>query len=332
MAIQNRRLGKHGVLVSNLCLGTMNFGWVTSEEESFKIMDRALELGINFFDTADVYGWAVENGVTEEIIGRWFAQGGGRRQAVVLATKVFNPVVRKSARREINTDTRNLSAMKIKKHCEGSLQRLQTDWIDLYQMHHIDRECPWDETWQAFGGLIHQGKVVYVGSSNFAGWDIATACQEAWKRGWAGLVSEQSIYHLNNRMVELEVIPACRHYGLGLIPWSPLAGGLLGGALAKAQAGRRMNENFEKEVEKHRSKLERYEALCNELGEAPATVALAWLLHNPVVTAPIIGPRTVEQLESAVRATEITLDAEVLKKLDEIFPGPGGEAPKAYAW
>ena len=147
-----------------------------------------------------------------------------------------------------------------------------------------------------------------------------------------GLVSEQSTYSLNNRMIELEVVPACRHYGLGLIPWSPLAGGLLGGALGKAQAGRRMDVEFVKQVERHRSKLEQYEALCKELGEEPGAVALAWLLHNPVVTAPIIGPRTVEQLESAVRATEIEMSADVLKRLDEIFPGPGGEAPWAYAW
>jgi aryl-alcohol dehydrogenase-like predicted oxidoreductase len=332
MGIQHRRLGKHGVLVSNICLGTMNFGWHTSEEDSFRIMDRALELGINFFDTADVYGWDVEHGHTEEIIGRWFAQGGGRREAVVLATKVFNPVTRKANKPEPNSDMRSLSAYKIRKHCEGSLRRLQTDWIDLYQMHHIDRECPWDETWQAFGSLIHQGKVVYIGSSNFAGWDIATACQEASKRGFAGLVSEQSIYHLNNRVVELEVVPACRHYGLGLIPWSPLAGGLLGGALEQFESGRRKGENFEKEVNENREKLEKYENLCRRIGESPATVALAWLLSNPIVTAPIIGPRTVEQLETSIRAAEITLDEETLKELDQIFPGPGGEAPKAYAW
>lgn len=332
MSVTHKRLGKHGVLVSNLCLGTMNFGWQTSEEDSFKIMDRALELGINFFDTADVYGWSVEHGLTEEIIGRWFAQGGGRRDATVLATKVYNPVSRKANLKEVNSDGRSLSAYKIRKHCEGSLKRLQTDWIDLYQMHHIDRDCPWDETWQAFDSLVKQGKVVYVGSSNFAGWDIATACQEASKRGLMGLVSEQSIYHLNNRMIELEVIPACRRYGLGLIPWSPLGGGLLGGALEKMKIGRRMGEGFEKEVAQNREKLERYESLCRELGHPPGEVALAWLLHNPVVTAPIIGPRTMEQLESAVRATEIELDEETLKKLDEIFPGPGGEAPNAYAW
>ncbi len=199
-------------------------------------------------------------------------------------------------------------------------------------MHHIDRACPWDETWGAFNSLVQQGKVVYVGSSNFAGWDIATACQEASRRGMMGLSSEQSIYHLDNRTVELEVIPACDHYGLGLIPWSPLGGGLLGGVLGKIEGGRRMDETFMKQIEAKRGQLERYEALCKELGEEPATVALAWLLHNPVVSAPIIGPRTLEQLESAVRATEVTLDEATLTKLDEIFPGPGGEAPNAYAW
>ena len=325
MSVSHKRLGKHGVLVSNLCLGTMNFGWHTSEEDSFAIMDRALEMGINFFDTADVYGWSVEHGLTEEIIGRWFAQGGGRRDAVVLATKVYNPVDRKANLPEVNSDGRSLSAYKIRKHCEGSLKRLQTDWIDLYQMHHVDHECPWDETWQAFDALVKQGKVVYVGSSNFAGWDIATACQEASKRGLMGLVSEQSIYHLDNRMIELEVIPACRHYGLGLIPWSPLAGGLLGGALEKYETGRRTNENFTKEVESKRGQLEKYEALCKEIGHPPGEVALAWLLHNPVVTAPIIGPRTMEQLESAVRAASIELDAETLKTWMRFSPDPAAK-------
>ena len=332
MAIQPRRLGKHGVLVSNLCLGTMNFGWHTSEEDSFRIMDRALELGINFFDTADVYGWGGEQGDTEEIIGRWFAQGGGRREAVVLATKVFGAVQRKETLAEPNTVTRGLSAYKIRKHCEASLQRLQTDHIDLYQMHHVDRDCPWDEIWQAFAQLGNQGKVAYVGSSNFAGWDIATACQEAARRGLMGLSSEQSIYHLNNRTVELEVIPACRYYGLGLIPWSPLGGGLLGGALEKLQSGRRTDDEARKEIDEHRPKLEKYEGLCKRLGEPPAAVALAWLLHNPTVTAPIIGPRTVDQLDSSLRATEISLGQETLNELNAIFPGPGGEAPQAYAW
>jgi aryl-alcohol dehydrogenase-like predicted oxidoreductase len=332
MAVKHKRIGKHGVLVSNICLGTMNFGWHTSEKDSFAIMDRALELGINFFDTADVYGWSVEHGLTEEIIGRWLKQGGGRRNAVVLATKVYNPVDRKANLPEVNSDGRSLSAYKIMKHCEGSLKRLQTDRIDLYQIHHIDRECPWDETWNSFDALMKQGKVIYAGSSNFAGWDIATACQEASRRGMMGLVSEQSIYNLDNRMVELEVIPACKHYGLGLIPWSPLGGGLLGGALAKSKSGRRNDENFVKQVKAKRVQLENYETLCSDIGHPPGEVALAWLLHNPIVTAPIIGPRTMDQLESAVRAAEIQLDEDTLKKLDAIFPGPGGEAPTAYAW
>ncbi|HEY6677046.1 MAG TPA: aldo/keto reductase, partial [Terrimicrobium sp.] len=246
--------------------------------------------------------------------------------------KVFGAVERKQALPEPNTLSRGLSAYKIRKHCDASLQRLQTDHIDLYQMHHVDRDCPWDEIWQAFAQLGNQGKVAYVGSSNFAGWDIATACQEAARRGLMGLSSEQSIYHLNNRTVELEVIPACRYYGLGLIPWSPLGGGLLGGALEKLQSGRRTDDEARKEIDEHRPKLERYETLCKRLGEPPAAVALAWLLHNPIVTAPIIGPRTVEQLESSLRATEILLAPETLKELDAIFPGPGGEAPQAYAW
>lgn len=332
MAIEYRRLGRHGVLVSNLCLGTMNFGWHATEKESFAIMDRALELGINFFDTADVYGWAVHRGHTEEIIGRWLAQGDGRRDSIVLATKVYNTMEREGIRHEPNRDRRNLSAVKIMRHCEGSLRRLKTDAIDLYQMHHVDRECPWDETWQAFDSLVKQGKVAYVGASNFAGWDIATACQEASRRGLMGLVSEQSLYNLRQRTIELEVAPACRHYGLGLIPWSPLDGGLLGGALGKLEGGRRVSDDMKKAIDKHRGQLERYESLCRGLGESPATIALAWLLHNPLVTAPIIGPRTVEQLDAAVRATEITLDSDTLTKLDEIWPGPGGEAPNAYAW
>ena len=332
MPIEHRRLGGHGVLVSNLCLGTMNFGVHTAKDDSFAIMDRALELGINFFDTADVYGRQVEFGLTEEIIGEWFAQGGGRRDAVVLATKVYNPVSRAEYLPEPNRDIRSLSAYKIRKHCEGSLSRLRTDCIDIYQMHHVDRDCPWDETWKAFDALITQGKVVYVGASNFAGWDIATACQEAARRGMTGLVSEQSIYHLDNRAIELEVIPACRHYGLGLIPWSPLAGGMLGGALEKVETGRRANPDFVKRVAAKRDQLGKWEDLCREIGHPPGEVALAWLLHNPAVSAPIIGPRTMEQLESAVRATDIALDEATMEALDAIFPGPGGEAPKAYAW
>ena len=318
-------LGRTGMQVSRLCLGTMNFGPQTSEADSFAIMDKGLELGINFFDTANVYGGKLGEGITEQIIGRWLSQGGGRRDRIVLATKVYNAMGERP-------NERGLSAYHIRKACEDSLRRLQTDHIDLYQMHHIERTTPWEEIWQAMEILVQQGKVIYVGSSNFAGWDIATAQCVASTRHFMGLVSEQSLYNLNARTIELEVIPACHAYGLGLIPWSPLGGGLLGGALQKANAGRRSSEQAQKNVAQHRAKLEAYEGLCRELGEQPADVALAWLLHNPVVTAPIIGPRTLDQLTTSLRAVELQLSDETLARLDEIWPGPGGEAPKAYAW
>jgi aryl-alcohol dehydrogenase-like predicted oxidoreductase len=327
-----KRLGHSGLLVSPLCLGTMNFGWVTPEAESFGIMDLALESGINFFDTADVYGgWSSHSGACEELIGRWFAQG-GRRDSVILATKVYNQMPRKELRAEPNRDTRCYSALKIIRHCEDSLRRLQTDRIDLYQLHHIDRECPMDEMWDAMRTLQRQGKIVYVGSSNYAGWDIATACMAAKARGHQGLVSEQSVYNLDNRTVELEVVPACRHFGVGLIPWSPLAGGLLGGAFQKEKEGRCSSPDFQKRLEAKRPQLEKWESFCAEIGQKPADVAVAWLLHNPVVTSPIIGPRTLDQLRGNLAALQIKLSAEQMKALDEIFPGPGGEAPKAYAW
>jgi aryl-alcohol dehydrogenase-like predicted oxidoreductase len=323
--MQYVHLGRSGLLVSRLCLGTVNFGPHTSEEDSHHIMDRALELGINFFDTANVYGWRKGEGWTEQIIGRWFAKGGGRREKVVLATKVYGVMG------DWPNESR-LSARHIKRACEDSLRRLQTDWIDLYQMHHIDRECPWEEIWQAMEQLYYEGKILYVGSSNFAGWHIAQAQEIARQRHFMGLVSEQCVYNLNARMVEMEVLPACEAYGLGVLPWSPLAGGLLGGVLHEIREGRRASENVQKALEKHRDRIEAYERLCEELGEEPANVAIAWLLHQRAVTAPIIGPRTVEQLERITRALEIKLDEATLKRLDEIFPGPGGPAPEAFAW
>jgi len=303
----------------------MNFGPLTTEADSFAIMDRALEHGINFFDTANVYGWKPGEGVTEQIIGRWFAKGGGRREKTVLATKVYGKMG------DWPNQSR-LSALHIKQACEASLRRLQTDYIDLYQMHHIDRETPWEEIWQAMDTLVRQGKVIYVGSSNFAGWHIARANEAAKAWNLMGLVSEQCLYNLKARMVEMEVLPACAGYGLGVIPYSPLAGGLLGGALEKAAEGRRAEPGMQAQIEKNREKLEAYEALCREMGEKPADVAIAWLLANPVVTAPIIGPRTMSQLDGALRALEITLTPEILKRLDEIWPGPGGPAPEAFAW
>lgn len=316
-------LGRSGLLVSRLCLGTMNFGPQTSEDDSHAIMDAALGNGINFFDTANGYGRPIKPGLTEEIIGRWFAKGGDRRDKVVLATKVYGNM----------GDWPNegkLSALHIRNACDASLRRLQTDHIDLYQMHHIDRNTPWEEIWQAMEILAQQGKIIYVGSSNFAAWNIVEANEHASARGFMGLVSEQSLYNLMERTVELEVVPACMAYGVGIIPWSPLAGGMLGGALKKHDEGRR--SHMLDKIEQHRDQLEKWESLCDELGESPADVALAWLLANPAVTAPIIGPRTMEQLTISIHALEIELSDEVLERLDEIFPGPGGQAPEAYAW
>jgi aryl-alcohol dehydrogenase-like predicted oxidoreductase len=323
--LEHTHLGRTGLLVSRLCLGTMNFGPETSEEDSFTIMDRALDEGINFFDTANVYGWRKGEGVTEQILGRWFAKGGGRRDKVVLATKVYG----------LMGDWPNqnrLSALNIRRACEASLRRMQTDHIDLYQMHHVDRDAPWDEIWQAMDLLVQQGKVLYVGSSNFAGWHVVKANEAARRRNSLGLVSEQSLYNLAERSVELEVLPACRDYGVGLIPWSPLGGGLLGGILRKAREGRSASGQTRERLERHQSQVEEYEAFCEELGERPSDVALAWLLHQPGVTAPITGPRTLEQLEQSLRALEVELDDKALERLDQIWPGPGGPAPEAYAW
>lgn len=317
-------LGRTGVLVSRLCLGTMNFGPKTEEADAHAIMDRALEHGINFFDTANVYGQVLGEGVTERIIGRWFASGDGRRDKVVLATKVHNTMGEWP-------NERGLSARHILRACDESLRRLQTDRIDVYQMHHVDRGSSWDEIWQAMETLVQQGKIVYVGSSNFAGWHIAQANEAAGPRHLLGLSSEQCLYNLTDRMSELEVLPACDGYGMGVIPWSPLAGGLLGGVLQKIEEGSRRAEDAE-EIERKRPQLEAYEKVCADLGERPADVALGWLLANPVITAPIIGPRTIEQLDGSLRALEVSLDDAAKAKLDEIFPGPGGAAPEAYAW
>jgi aryl-alcohol dehydrogenase-like predicted oxidoreductase len=323
--MQYTKLGRTALKVSRLCLGTMNFGPQTSERDSFAIMDRALEHGINFFDTADVYGWKKGEGVTEKIVGNWFAQGGGRREKVVLATKCYG---------EMGDwpNSGKLSALHIRQACDASLKRMRTDYVDLYQMHHIWRDAPWEEIWQAMELLVQQGKVLYIGSSNFAGWQIAQASETARARHFMGLVCEQSLYNLTERTIELEVLPACAAYGLGVIPWSPLGGGMLGGALSKAKEGRRAQDQVAKKIEKLRPKLEQYEKFCKDLGEDPANIALAWLCANQTVTAPIIGPRTKEQLDGVLRVLEIDMKVEILQRLDQIFPGPGGPAPEAYAW
>lgn len=327
--MEYKKLGRTGLQVSPLCLGTMNFGPRTSEADSHAIMDAALDLGINFFDTANRYGIQGDagshHGHTEEIIGRWFAQGGGRREKVVLATKLYGAM-------DTWPNMGKLSALNIKQACEASLKRLQTDHIDLYQMHHVDRDTPWEEIWQAMEQLVREGKILYVGSSNFAGWHITQANEQAQKRNFMGLVSEQCHYNLANRMPEMELLPACENYGLGVIPWSPLGSGLLAGVLQKTDTDRRAASSMQQRIEAQRPQIEAWEAFCAELGAEPAAVALAWLLHQPVVTAPIIGPRTMEQFTGAsLQALEISLTADQLARIDEIWPGYK-TAPEHYAW
>jgi len=328
-------LGRTGLRVSRLCLGTMNWGPQTSEHEAFAIMDAALDAGVTFFDTANVYGWMGgpeprHPGWTEEIIGRWFALGGGRRESVVLATKVHGDMRDPS---DGPNALPGVSAFKIRRHLEGSLRRLQTDRIELYQMHHINRHTPWDEIWGAYEALAGQGKIYYAGSSNFAARHLCYAQNSAAKRHYLGLVSEQHKYSLLCRLPELEVLPTAQDLGIGVICWSPLAGGLLGGHALAASAGRHRTAAEVREMpEGRRTQLEAFAAVAKDVGESEADIALAWLLAQPGVTAPIIGPRTLDQFKASLHAVDLTLDEDTLCKLDDIFPGPGGEAPEAYAW
>ncbi|QKV91015.1 aldo/keto reductase [Streptomyces sp. NA02950] len=328
--MQYTHLGRTALMVSRVCLGTLNLGIRASDEESYAILDTALERGVNFVDTANQYGWQKHKGYTEEFLGSWFAQGGRRREKTVLGTKVFNPM----------SDWPNesgLSARHIIASCEDSLRRMRTDWIDLFQMHHIDRHAPWEEVWQAMETLTRQGKVRYVGSSNFAGWHIAEAQEAATRRHFLGIVSEQSVYNLVTRHIELELIPAAQRYGVGVLAWSPLHGGLLGGALRKLADGTAMKTaqgRAAQALERHRDAITGYEKLCADLGTDPAEVGLAWVMQRPGITAPVIGPRSLDQLEGAFRALELTLPDEALTELDTLFPpiGNGGPGPEAWAW
>ncbi|MEV1049925.1 aldo/keto reductase [Streptomyces sp. NPDC049887] len=325
------QLGRTGLKVSRLVLGTMNFGPQTTEADSHTIMDAALDAGLNFFDTANVYGWGENKGRTEEIIGSWFAKGGDRRDKVVLATKVYGNM---GVDGEVWPNHDKLSALNIRRAVDASLKRLRTEYIDLYQFHHIDRRTPVEEIWQAIDVLISQGKILYAGSSNFPGWKIAQTNETARRLGSFGLVSEQCLYNLAERRAEMEVIPAAREYGLGVIPWSPLHGGLLGGVIRKETEGGRRSAGRSADAladTSVREKIQAYEDLLDKHGLAPGEVALAWLLTRPGVTGPIVGPRTADQLASALRALELELPDELLKELDTIFPGPG-PSPEAFAW
>ena len=326
--MQYTKLGKSGLDVSRLCLGTMNFGPHTEQKEAFEIMSKAVDEGINFFDTADVYG-AFEpgegRGRSEEMIGNWLAEDQSRRGKIVLASKVFGAMTGGAF------NDQGLSAYKIKRCCEDSLRRLQTDHIDIYMGHCIDLNTPREETIQAMEQLVREGKVTYLSSCNSTGWHIAAMNEEAKRSGIrSGLIGEQCGYSLLRRSFELEVIPAAREYGMGITAWAPLAGGLLSGVLAKEKLGRTASEKAQEQISALRPQLEQWEKLCSELGETPSNVAIAWLLHRPTKIIPITGPRTVEHLTSVLPSLKITLSEETLKQIDKIFPGPAAEAPNAY--
>lgn len=319
--MEYRRLGRTALAVSPLALGTMNFGPVTPEADAFRMLDRAVDAGVNLVDTADQYGGDLGPGATEELLGRWLATRSDR-DSLVLATKVHEPV-------GAGPNDRGLSAFHIRRACDASLRRLGVDHIDLYQLHHVDRAASWDEVFEATDRLVAQGKITYLGTSNFPGWMLSLGAERAAGRTTLGPVSEQHLYNLVTRDAELEVVPAAVHHGIGLLPWSPLGGGFLGGVLAKAESVRRAA--FRNRIEAMRPTLEAWEALCADLGHPPAVVATAWLRDRPGVVAPVVGPRTEQQLEDALASLELVLDGETTARLDEIFPGPG-PAPEAYAW
>jgi aryl-alcohol dehydrogenase-like predicted oxidoreductase len=330
------RMGRSTLSVSRVCLGTMHFGGVADEAECFRIMDKALEMGITFFDTANVYGMPAAHGLSEEIIGRWLAQGGGRRDRIVLATKVYGQMVDKDIP---PNEERGISAYKIRRHAADSLRRLQTDHVDLYQVHHIDRRISLEEYWGAFEQLVRNGDVLYAGTSNFPGWGLVKFQGEAVRRGLLGIVSEQSQYNLLNRWPELEVIPAAYDMGIGVMAYMPLAGGLLTGK-PSAPAGSRtaaVSREYSRTLGVDKQFAE-FSTLCRELGERETAIAIAWVLANPAVYSAIVGIRTVAQLDGLARAAELSLDAEVMSKLDAIFdintsrPLKKGPIPEAFAW
>lgn len=322
------RLGKSGLYVSKLCLGTASFGngtttgahdWgVIDEKNAFRIMDYALDQGINFFDTANVYGSKDTIGLSEQIIGRWFQLGNQRRERVVLATKVGRAF---SASPQVDgpNNREGLSLYKIRRHIEESLRRLKTEKIELYQMHKRDQETGWDEIWEAFEGLVREGKIDYVGASNHDAWELAKAQEAAQKRNFMGLVSEQHFYTPLNRMAELEMLPMALDYGIGITVYSPLSRGLLGIDMDCPDKHPRSAEaeyhfNYIKE------QLREYSQLCRELGESPANVTLAWELAHPAVKSVIIAPNTCEDLAELLRSLEVVFTDQIMDKMDEIFP------------
>ncbi len=313
--MEYRLLGRTGVRVSPLCLGCMNFGGRTTEEDGIRIIHAAIDAGINFVDTANVYS----RGVSETITGK--ALAGGRRERVILATKVHGKM-------GDGPNDHGNHRQHIFQQVDASLRRLQTDYIDLYQIHRPQADTPIDETLDALNDLVRAGKVRYIGSSTFPAWQLVEALWEADNRHFARFICEQPPYHLFDRRIESEVLPVCRKYGTAVIPWSPLAGGWLSGKYRKGQplpeVGRHLKQVTEKQddpgVQRRLDTVERLLPLAQEIGCTLSQLALAWNMAQPGITSPIIGPRTMEQLEDNLGALEVKLDAGVLERIDRICP------------
>lgn len=320
--MQNRFLGRTGLLVSELCLGTMTFGRETSEEDSFAIMDRFVEAGGNFIDTADVYS----NGLSEEIVGRWLTKQ--ERDALVVATKVRFPM-------GSHANDVGLSRKHILAGVKNSLRRLQTDYIDLYQVHAWDDKTPLEETLSTLNDLVRQGYVRYIGASNFKGWQLQKAVDYSREQGWEAFSCLQPQYNLLCRATEYELLDVCAREGLGVIPWSPLRGGWLSGKFRRGMtappAGSRIEiaeqegwgESWTAYNNEHTwSVLDALHAAAEETGRTPAQAAINWLLQNPVVTAPIIGVRTMEQLEANLGAAGWQLSEAQMERLNQASSMP----------
>lgn len=322
--MEYRSLGRTGVRVSAACLGTMTFGWEpddwgSHEKESLEIASKAIDLGVNFFDTADVYA----RGTSETIVGKALK---GKRERIVLATKCHGRMADDDPNAWGNTRRHILEA------CEASLRRLQTDWIDLYQIHRPQPEVPIDETLRALDDLVRAGKIRYAGCSTFAAWQVCEAHYVARQLGASGFVTEQPPYNLLDRRIERELLPFCRTYGFGVVPWSPLAGGQLSGKYlaGKPQAGRYAKSDPADRVNRHSSSVvAKLKRIADRQGLSLATFSLAWVASQPGITSPIIGARSLQQLEESVAACQVQLSAKVLESIDKVV-APGSHVLDYY--
>jgi aryl-alcohol dehydrogenase-like predicted oxidoreductase len=324
--MQYRQLGRTGVQVSALCLGCMMFGRRTAPEDSYQIIDRALDAGLNFLDTANVYARGQSEAITGEALRR-----NGQRQRVILATKVHGRMADDDPNMAGNSRRHIVAA------CEESLRRLQTDYIDLYQIHRPESQTPVDETLRALDDLIRAGKVRYVGTSTFGAWQIVESLWVSKELGLNRFISEQPPYNILDRRIERELVPMAQTFGIGLVPWSPVAGGLLSGKYRRGQPlppdSRYATENNpvykERLVERVYEVVDRLEALAQSKDCTTVQLAVAWVLAQPAITSPIIGPRTMQQLEEYLGASSVSLSAADLQVVDELVP-PGGMVSPFY--